>query len=93
MPAVASEAHAAIGSTTYPGALAARAQTVVIEKRNPRGMKKSVNETTDRPGRKVRQKAGSNRAIRHTGWASLKQVLDTKGWRKNNFRFHLGFMV
>ena len=41
-------------------------------------MKKSVNETTDRPGRNVSQKAGLNRAIRHTGWATLKQVLGYK---------------
>ena len=58
--------------------IAAKAQTVVIEKLNTRGMTKSARGTTDRPGTNVRQKAGLNRVILHTGWAALKQMLEYK---------------
>ena len=58
--------------------IAAKAQTVVIEKLNTRGMTKSAKGTTDRPGTNVRQKAGLNRVILHTGWAALGQMLNYK---------------
>ncbi len=60
------------------GRIAARAQTVVIEKLNTRGMTKSAKGTTDKPGTNVRQKAGLNRVILHTGWAALAQMLNYK---------------
>ena len=56
--------------------IAAKAQTVVIEKLNTRGMTKSAKGTTDKPGTNVRQKAGLNRVILHTGWAALGQMLN-----------------
>ena len=40
------------------GRIAAKAQTVVIEKLNTGGMTKSAKGTTDKPGTNVRQKAG-----------------------------------
>ncbi len=55
--------------------IAAKAQTVVIGKLNTRGMTKSAKGTTGKPGRNVRQKAGLNRVILHTGWAALGQML------------------
>ena len=58
--------------------IAAKAQTVVIEKLNTRGMTKSAKGTTDEPGTNVRQKAGLNRVILHTGWAALGQMLNYK---------------
>ena len=58
--------------------IAAKAQTVVIEKLNTRGMTKSAKGTTDKPGTNVRQKAGLNRVILHTGWAALGQMLNYK---------------
>ena len=41
-------------------------------------MTKSATGTTDRPGTNVRQKAGLNRVILHTGWAALGQMLNYK---------------
>ena len=41
-------------------------------------MTKSAKGTTDEPGTNVRQKAGLNRVILHTGWAALGQMLNYK---------------
>ena len=41
-----------------------------------RGMTASARGTVDHPGTKVRRKAVLNRAIPHSGWAALNQILD-----------------
>ena len=58
--------------------LAERAGTVVIEKRNTRGMTRSARGTRDEPGRNVGAKAGLNRGIRNTGWSAMEQMLSCK---------------
>ena len=58
--------------------LAAKAETIEFEDLRTRGMTASVRGAADRPGTKVRQKVGPNRAILRTGWAALNRILDFK---------------
>ena len=52
--------------------------TVVVEDLSARGMTRSAKGTVEKPGTRVRQKAGLNRAILATGWSDLRQMLDYK---------------
>ena len=57
------------------------AGTVVVEALNVRGMTASAKGTEDRPGTNVAAKAGLNREILRTGWASFRQKLEYKASR------------
>ena len=52
--------------------------TVVVEALNLRNMSASAKGTTEKPGRKVRQKAGLNRAILDQGWGAFRIMLAYK---------------
>ncbi len=58
--------------------VAARAHTVVVEDLKPQSMTASAKGTAAKPGKNVRQKAGLNRVVRDTGWASLRRMLEYK---------------
>lgn len=58
--------------------LARRFDLVRVEALNIRNMTRSAKGTADRPGRKVRQKAGLNRGILANGWGQLVARLEHK---------------
>ena len=58
--------------------LADRAATLVVEDLRVRGMTASAQGTAEQPGTNVRQKAGLNRSILHTGWGDLRRMLAYK---------------
>ena len=58
--------------------LADRAATLVVEDLRVRGMTASARGTVEQPGTNVRQKAGLNRSILHTGWGDLRRMLEYK---------------
>ena len=51
---------------------------VIVEDLQVRNMSRSARGTTARPGRKVRQKAGLNRAILDQGWGEFRRQLTYK---------------
>ena len=51
---------------------------VVIEDLQVRNMSRSAKGTDDAPGKRVRQKAGLNRAILDQGWAEFRRQLEYK---------------
>lgn len=60
-------------------------QTVFLEDLNIKGMSASAKGTIEKPGRKVKQKAGLNRSIRDSGWGMFEQMLRYKGqWNGKN---------
>ncbi|WMY10968.1 RNA-guided endonuclease InsQ/TnpB family protein [Paraburkholderia phenoliruptrix] len=58
--------------------LARENQTLVIEDLSVRGMTASARGTVDKPGRKVRQKAGLNRAILDVAFGEIRRQLEYK---------------
>lgn len=55
---------------------------VCVEELNVRGMSASARGSVDAPGRRVRQKAGLNRAILDQGWGEFRRQLAYKcAWR------------
>jgi transposase len=58
--------------------LARRFDLIRVENLNIRGMTRSANGTTARPGRNVAQKAGLNRGILALGWGLLVRRLQDK---------------
>jgi putative transposase len=58
--------------------LIAGAGLIAIEDLNVKGMSASAKGTLARPGRKVKQKAGLNRAIREAGFGELRRQLTYK---------------
>ena len=55
---------------------------VIVEDLNVTGMSASSSGTREAPGRKVRQKAGLNRAILNQGWSAFLRMLEYKtAWR------------
>ena len=60
---------------------------VVVEDLTVRAMSASARGTVDRPGRRVRQKAGLNKAILDQGWAEFRRQLAYKcAWRGGALR-------
>ena len=59
-------------------ALANRAETLVREDRNIKGMSKSAKGTVDNPGTNVEAKAGLNRVIQNSAWGRFNQYCDYK---------------
>ena len=57
------------------------AGTVVVEALNVRGMTASARGTKDQPGKNVSAKAGLNREVLKTGWASFRMKLEYKASR------------
>src|SRR4030095_16429610 len=51
---------------------------IVLEGLQVRRMTRSAKGTRERPGRRVRQKAGLNRAILTSGWGELARRLQEK---------------
>ena len=51
---------------------------IAIEDLKVGGMSASAKGTIERPGKKVRQKAGLNRAILEQGWAEFRRLLEYK---------------
>ncbi|MEV8636744.1 transposase [Streptosporangium sp. NPDC051023] len=66
-------------------ALARRFDVVAVEDLKVRSMTRSAKGTLEAPGRKVRQKAGLNRAVLGSGWGRLVERLEHKApgrvWR------------
>ena len=58
--------------------IADTADTVCVEDLHVRGMTRSARGTVDKPGSRVRQKAGLNRIILATGWAEMRRMLSYK---------------
>lgn len=58
--------------------VADRYGTAAIEDLRTKSMTRSARGTTDKPGKRVRQKAGLNREILNTGWGRLRQMLQYK---------------
>jgi putative transposase len=58
--------------------LARRFDVIRVEDLRVRGMTRSARGTSDKPGRKVRQKAGLNREILASGWGILVTRLEQK---------------
>lgn len=58
--------------------LANKAQVIVIEDLNTKGMTKSAKGTKRNPGRNVRAKTGLNREKQKTSWGVIKQMLEYK---------------
>jgi transposase len=52
--------------------------TAVLEELKPEAMSKSAKGTVEKPGKKVRQKAGLNRGIRDARWAAMLDQLRYK---------------
>lgn len=59
-------------------ALATQYEHVVIEDLKVKGMTKSAKGTKDKPGTRVRQKAGLNRAILAVGFGEIRRQLEYK---------------
>ena len=59
-------------------ALADTAGTVVFENLKTRNMTRSAKGTVEKPGSRVKQKAGLNRVILATAWARLRQMVEYK---------------
>ena len=59
-------------------ALANRAETLVREDLNIKGMSKSAKGTVDNPGTNVEAKAGLNRVIQNSAWGRFNQYCDYK---------------
>ena len=58
--------------------LAGRAETLVREDLNIKGMTKSAKGTEEYPGKNVKAKAGLNRVIQNAGWGRFNQYCDYK---------------
>lgn len=58
--------------------LARRFDMIAVEALNVQGMTRSARGTVEAPGRRVRQKAGLNRAILAAGWGGLVRRLEDK---------------
>ena len=61
--------------------ISGRAYTVAVEDLNVKAMTKSAKGTLDKPGRRIKQKAGLNREILKTNWGQLRRMLDYKAGR------------
>ncbi|MCY4096149.1 MAG: transposase [Gammaproteobacteria bacterium] len=61
--------------------IADQAHTVAVEALPVKHMSKSAKGTVDRPGKRVKQKAGLNRSIQETGWGQLRAMLAYKAGR------------
>ena len=56
---------------------------LVFEDLKIRNMTASVKGTLEAPGKNIRQKAGLNRAILHSGWGNIKEFTTYKGLKLN----------
>lgn len=54
---------------------------IAIEDLNVKGMTASAKGTTDKPGKKVKQKAGLNKSILNVGFGEIRRQLDYKAKR------------
>ncbi|WP_371564611.1 zinc ribbon domain-containing protein [Streptomyces canus] len=72
--------HDEVGAVllAVPGELAVEGGEVRFEKLNIKNMTASAKGTAEQPGKKVRQKAGLNRAILAQGWGLLRQRTEHK---------------